>query len=389
MNQKFDNILSRQGNGSMKWEEAYIQKRFHIDDMSDVIPLFIADMDFPIDDHIQKALQELCQQPDFGYFHIQESFFESIIHWYQNIHHINIQKEWISPSIGTITSLHLACDMLARNQGVVIMPPIYGPFSNCSQLGKTIEVPLLYQDQRYYIDFVNLEKTFATQSVRVLMLCHPHNPGGRMWSKEELLQLVLLCKQYKIVILVDEIHSDIQLTNKEFVSMIEFEDQYDQIIVSTSPNKTFNISGLSTSFLLCASQELRQQYLQYFNRLHLGCNRIGIKMIEYVYTYGEDWYHELLAYLQKNVQFVVEKLKETNAIVMQPDCGFLVWVQLPNIQNVDQFVLDFAKETHVLVETGSRFVSHYEGFIRINVATSYALLQEAMNRFVAYYQKYQ
>lgn len=390
MNQKFDQILQRRNNGSMKWEDAYIQKRFQIEVNHDteIFPLFIADMDYALDEKIKKEMLKLYTQPDLGYFHIQDSFYESIVNWYDHIHHITISKDWIIPSIGTITSLNLACDMLARDQEIIIMPPVYGPFQNCSRVGKTISLPLICQNNRYYIDFENLEQILKTHHVRVLMLCHPHNPGGRMWSQDELQQLVDLCKLYQVIILVDEIHSDFNLTNQDFISMIEFSHQYDQIMVSASPNKTFNISGLSTSYMLCASPILKQQYIDYLNHLHIGCNRVGISMIELVYTYGEEWYHELIDYIRINVNMVIKTLEQAELKVMEPDCGYLVWVYLPHIENVDQFVLDLAKETHVLVETGSRFLSHYDGFIRINTATSYALLSEAMKRLVEFYKNY-
>ena len=140
--------------------------------------------------------------------------------------------------------------------------------------------------------------------------------------------------------------------------------------------------------MLCASPILKQQYIDYLNHLHIGCNRVGISMIELVYTYGEEWYHELIDYIRINVNMVIKTLEQAELKVMEPDCGYLVWVYLPHIENVDQFVLDLAKETHVLVETGSRFLSHYDGFIRINTATSYALLSEAMKRLVEFYKNY-
>lgn len=382
----FDNILNRRGNGSMKWEDEYIERRFQIKDTSQIYPLFIADMDFQMDETIKEKMFEYLKNPDLGYFHVQDSFYQSIVNWYQNIHHKTIQKEWIIPSIGTITTLNLLCDMLARDQEIVIMPPVYGPFQNCSRVGKTVSLPLLYENNRYHMDYIGLENILKTHQIKVLMLCHPHNPGGVMWSRQELQTLVDLCQKYHVIILVDEIHGDLQLTDKEFVSMIEFGEQYDQIIVSTSPNKTFNISALTTSFILCQSESLRQQYNDYLNHLHIGCNRMGIKMIELVYTYGQDWYKALLEYIKGNMNMTIACLKEAGMEVMLPDSGYLVWVHLPQIEDVDKFVLELAKDTHVLLETGSRFLSHYEGWVRINVATSQQLLEKAISLFVEYYK---
>lgn len=390
MSNQFENILKRRHNGSMKWEAPYIEKRFqvHIDDNTEIFPMFIADMDYQLDVEIKNQMISLYDNPDFGYFHILDSFYQSIIKWYDKIHHIKLKQEWLTASIGTITSLNLACDMLAREQEIIIMTPVYGPFQNCANVGHKVVLPLLYQNQRYEIDFDNLEDIFKIHDIRVLLICNPHNPGGRAWSKEELKRLVLLCKQYKVIILSDEIHGDIQVSNQKYTSLIEFSDLYDGIMVSTSPNKTFNISGLSTSFMICANPQIKQRYEDYLNHLHIGCNRMGIQMIEWVYTYGEKWYKELIQTIKNNLDIVKIRLKDTDITVMEPDCGFLVWIYLPHIKDVDQFVLDLARETHVFIETGSRFLENYQGWVRINVATSPSLVKEAIHRFVQFYQNY-
>lgn len=389
MNEQFNKIMDRRHNGSMKWEAPYIKKRFQIDidDHTEIFPMFIADMDFIMDEKIRNEMMKLYENPDFGYFHVQVSFYESIVNWYRDIHHIDIKKEWIVESVGTIASMHLACDMVARNKGVVYMTPVYGPFANCAKIGKGYKLPLLYQKGRYDIDFEGLERLLKNEEICVLLMCNPHNPGGRAWTRDELKHIVELCKEYHVTILSDEIHADVKI-NDSFVSLIEFSDLYDQMIVSSSPNKTFNISGLSTSFILCASQELRQRYIDYMGRLHIGVNRLGIDMIEIVYTYGNEWYQELVKVIQYNVEQVMNCLKITDIEVMKPDGGFLIWMKLPKVKDVDRFILDLAKETHVLLETGARFVDDYEGWIRVNVGTSPRLVQEAMERFVEFYNGY-
>lgn len=383
-------IMNRRNNSSMKWDYKYIKKRFliDVDDASTFYPLFIADMDFKMDKNIKEKLHQLVEEPDFGYYFTKESFFESIIDWYKDIHSIDIHKDWIVPSVGTIASMHLACDMLVNNEDVLIFTPVYGPFFNCAKIGNPKSLPLLLHNGQYSIDYVNLEKLFKEQNIKVLLFCNPHNPGGKTWDKDELYKLVLLCKQYNVTILSDEIHGDFILTEKKYTSLIEYSDIYDQIIVSTSPNKTFNISGLSTSFVLCANKELKARYESYLAKLHLGCNRLGMDMIEYVYTYGKDWYLDVLKVIKNNVNKIVEQAKEAGCEVMIPEGGFLVWVHLPGIKDVSQFILDLAKDTHVLLETGARFVDNYDGWVRINAATSSELVNTAMTLFKNYYKNY-
>ena len=383
-------IMNRRNNSSMKWDYKYIKKRFNIDvdDTSTFYPLFIADMDFKMDGQIKNKLHELVEEPDFGYFFTKEGFFESIIAWYKDVHSLDIHRDWIVPSVGTIASMHLACDMLIEDEDVLIMTPVYGPFLNCSKIGNPITLPLLLKDNQYTIDFENLEKTFQEHNIKVLLFCNPHNPGGKVWDNDELSKLMLLCRQYNVVILSDEIHGDFILTDKKYTSLIEFADIYDQIIISASPNKTFNISGLSTSFILCANKELKERYEAYLSKLHLGCNRLGMDMIEYVYTYGKNWYLDVLNTIKGNVNTIVEAAKEVNCDVMIPEGGFLVWVHLPKITDISSFILDLAKDTHVLLETGARFVDNYDGWVRINAATSPKIVNAAMDLFKNYYKNY-
>lgn len=388
MSEPFENLLERRGNGSMKWEKAYIQKRFGIWEDEHIYPLFIADMDYKMDERIHTHLLHAMNQPDFGYFHIQNGFYDSIMEWQKQIHHLELKKEWILPSIGTITSLNIACDLYARNENILMFTPVYGAFQKCAGVGSCVTLPLVLHDMRYDIDFDALEVLLKTKDIKALMFCNPHNPSGRVWKKEELQRLVMLCKQHQVYLFSDEIHSDIMISEEPFVSLFSFADEYDRILVSTSANKTFNLSGLCTSYLLCKNQTMREEIQAYLDRLHLSCNRIGVMMSEYAYSYGREWYEALLIELKSNIQLVKHSIKDTNIKIMEPESGYLVWMYLPNVSDIDEFVLALAKETHVLVESGSRFVDSYDGWIRINTATSTALLKAAMDVFVNFYNHY-
>lgn len=391
MKHDFNLMLERRYNGSMKWEASYINQRFqtHFTDEDKFYPLFIADMDFTMDQGIKDKLMEFVGAGDFGYFHVQDSFYTSIIKWHEDIHHTHIQKEWITPSIGTITSLHLLSDLFSKDKNILILTPVYGPFYSCAQLGKAHTMPLTYIDHEYVIDFEKLEKTFQKKHIHTLLFCNPHNPGGKAWSYDELNQLVGLCKKYNVMILSDEIHSDILISSKPFVSLVCFFDQYDRIFVSTSPNKTFNISGLSTSYTICSNEDLNQQFNNYLSSLHIGAQRLGIYMIEIVYNEGRKWYQGLLEYLRRNIEMTIFLLETTDMEVMKPDAGYLIWIHLPKVKNIDQFIMDLANQTHVLLETGSRFIENNEGWLRINTATNHDLLKEAIEKLMEFYNHYE
>lgn len=382
----YQEILDRHGNGSMKWERAYIKKRFEIDS-DDIYPMFIADMDYRMDETIHKKMLTLLKDCDFGYFHVQLSYFEAIVAWYQDVHHTKIKPEWIVPSVGTITTLHFACDCFVKGKGIATFTPIYGSFAGCLKMGTPIYLPLSVDEHGLYqIDFETLETEMKNGHIQALLLCSPHNPGGRVWTKAELKQIVTISKKYGVYLFADEIHSDFTLQG-EFTSLIEFADEYDRILVSSSPNKTFNISGLCGSYLVCANEKMRQVITAYMDHLHLGPNRFAIEMTQIVYTYGKERLFELKQIIQNNIDIVKDALKDEDVTIMDVQAGYLMWIKLNKIkaEDVDQFVIDLAKATHVLIERGSRFIDHYDNYIRLNVATSPKIVIEAMKRFKEYY----
>ena len=387
MNSQFEQLLERRGNGSMKWERSYIKKRFGIDRDDDIYPLFIADMDYCMDEEIYQKMKDWLTQPDFGYFHIQESYYESIIQWQKKVHHMDVNRTDIIASLGTVTSMNIACDIYAQEKGIAMLTPVYGSFAKCAGVGTCVMIPLALVAGRYELDLQAIEQAFITENVKVLLFCNPHNPSGRVWSRDELEAIVELCRAYHVVLLSDEIHSDLNLGEQPFVSLLEISREEDWIMVSTSPNKTFNLSGLTTSYILCKNQQMREAFQAYLDRLHLSCNRMGIMMSELVYRYGYTWLQQLTKQIQSNIRIVEVAMQQLPVQVMKPESGYLVWIYLPEIKDIDAFILALAKQTHVLIESGSRFVDHYDSWIRINVATSASLLQEAMNRLVAFYQK--
>lgn len=380
MNEK---IMDRFDNGSMKWEPSYIEKRFGVKvcKEDDMYPLFIADMDYEMSDELKSRLMDICKEPDFGYFHIQESFYDSIISWYHGL----IQREWIFASLGTVTSINIFCELYARGENILMMTPIYGSFKNLGAIGNIVTCPLVLKEMRYEIDFSLLEEKM--KDCKVFVLCNPHNPSGRVWTREEISKMVLLCKKYDVILLSDEIHSDFHTSDCQFTSIYEFFDLYDKMVVSSSANKLFNISSLTTSYILCPNAMMRNDFDGFLNRMHLSYNRMGIEMTTIAYTYGRNWANQLNQMIKENIKLVEEILQGSGMELMKPDSGYLVWIYLPNVTDVDAFVRKLACETHVFLETGSRFIENYKGFIRLNVATSRSLLCQALALFKDFYVK--
>lgn len=390
MKNKIAILKNRKNKGSKKWNPDYINKRFKIDATEEIYPLFIADMDYRHSETIIQGLQELIERDDFGYFDISNAYLESIVNWHQKVHNHTLKKEWIIPANGTIAGLHIAAAALMDKVKILVLTPVYGGFKALTEeFGNRITFPLDDHHNNYELDIYKFEETIKKQEIETLLFCNPHNPSGKVWEKEELELIVNICKKHSVTILSDEIHADLLREDKIFTSMIYFQDTYDQIVISTSANKTFNISGLGASYLITSNQELKENIQKTMAKFHIEINRFGMEATRIVYEEGFDWYKAVLTEINQNLELVKNTLQSLDLQIMIPEAGYLIWIKLPNIKNIDNYVLELAKDTGVLLETGSRFIANYDGFIRLNVATDKNLLQEAMEKFKEHYLHYQ
>ena len=386
----FEEILDRKDNGSKKWSREYINKRFKISDEENY-PLFIADMDYKLPEEIINPINELITKGDFGYFDVRDSFYDSVIWWYKKNYSCSIKKEWIVPSIGALSSMHLIVEKIFnKKDNLLIFTPVYGPFKEVviNNNMNLYKYKLKIHKDRYYIDFKELNEFIKKNNINGIIFCNPHNPSGRCWSKDELDKLVSLCKQNNIKIISDEVHGDLVLGENKFNSLSGYLEENDNIIVISSPNKTFNIAGLNISTFLCGNPELKLILENEFNNRKLHVNRFGIEVLTICYNTGFQWVEALRKNIKENMDMVINKIDIEGVEIMMPESGYLLWVKLDKVNDVDKFILELAKEKKVLLETGSRFINDYEGFVRINVATSKSILEEAMDRFVDFYKEY-
>ncbi|MEQ7221800.1 MalY/PatB family protein [Vagococcus fluvialis] len=384
----FDKILSREGNGSKKWNREYINSRFG-EVPKNIYPFFIADMDFSLPKEIHEEVTRELSHGDFGYFDLQESYYESIVRWYKQTKDITLQKEWLLPSVGTVSSMHFIAKTV-ENPVFATLTPVYGSFKKLSDYyGKLVEIPLLWNEGKYEISFELFEKYMIQNNINVILFCNPHNPSGQLWSFEELEQLVSLCKKYDVLIMSDEIHSDLCKRESNFISLIHFFDRYKNIVISNSPNKAFNLSGLNSSYIITHNNELLKKINYEHEKLHISVNRVGAKYTEVVYRKGIEWLENLEDYLENNIDLLISILDLPGIHVVSPESGYLIWIELENIKDVDLFVRKLAQKTGVLIETGSRFISNYGSFVRINVATSQRILEKGMLEFKEFYLSYE
>lgn len=381
-------IENRKDYHSKKWNPDYINKRFKIQTDKKIYPLFIADMDFAHSEQLINKFHAIINRDDYGYFDIPDSFYQSIISWQEKIHQREIKRDWIIPANGTIAAMHMVAEALMKEDNFLLLTPVYGGFKDLTtEFGKSHTLALKSQNNSYELDLKEFEETILKHSIQTLVFCNPHNPSGKVWSYEELLGIVKVCKKHQVKILSDEIHADLLRADQRFISMIDFHELYNQIIVSTSANKSFNLSGLNASFLLTANSTYKKQIEKTLKKYHINTNRIGMEFTRIAYESGEKWLSKIKETIDFNLKNVQNILENTDLQVMIPQSSYLVWVKLPKVKDVDQYILKLAKDTGVLLETGSRFINDYQGYIRINVACDSDLLEEAMLKFKAHYQE--
>jgi cystathionine beta-lyase len=379
----FDVVVPRQGTGSRKWDA--VAAVFGADD---VLPLWIADMDFSSPSAVTECLRKRTEHSIFAYNTQEESLFTSFIDWCRRRYGWDVKREWILVAPGVVPSIILSILALTEpGDGVIIQPPVYPPFfSSIRDNGRTVvENPLLNRAGRYEMDFVDLEAKLADPQNKLLLLCSPHNPVGRVWSRAELQRLYELCQQYGVDVLADEIHNDLVYSgHKHTVFASLGQPVCKESVTFMAASKTFNIAGLNSSFIIAPCKRRREQIFSWLNRLHMTRNNLfGVLAVEAAYSKGEAWLDELLPYLEKNadrlVQFIHERLPKLK--VYKPEGTYLVWLDFrayfATSQELDVFLI---KQAKVGLNSGKNFGSPGEGFARLNLATQQSVLLEALTR---------
>jgi len=382
MKYDFDTVINRKGSGSVKWDRAD-----NLYKVSDVIPMWVADMDFKSPPAIIKSLKKVAGVGIFGYTMAPDSYCEAIIAWMKKRHSWEIQKDWIVFTPGVVPALRLLVKTFTQpGDQVIVQTPVYYPFFDAIKDNgcELLDNPLLLQDEQYVMDFDDLEHKI-TPRTKMIILCSPHNPISRVWTAEELKQLGELCLHHNILVISDEIHSDIVYSGFKHVPFTKVSNEFsNNAIVCTATSKTFNLPGLRTSNIIISSPELRKRFTSVMRNCGMAPpNMFGIAATEAAYRYGESWLKQLLAYLQGNIelfqQFTAERLPGLK--VIQPQGTYLLWLDFRDcrieISQLDYFLRERAR---VGLESGEQFGCKDAGFRRMNIGCPRATLNEAMDR---------
>jgi cystathionine beta-lyase len=377
----FDQVIARDGTASVKYDGCAANFG-----TSDVLPLWVADMDFAAPEAITKALAQRAVHPIYGYTFYPESMFDSLIAWLKMRHGWVVQRDWIVMAPGVVTSLFAAVIAFAeQGEGVIVQPPVYFPFFSAvtTNQRRLIENPLSLEEGCYRIDFEHLEHC-AAEGAKLLLLCSPHNPVGRVWSKAELDQLLDIARRYDLTILSDEIHADLVYPGEQHITLAMLANDNDKIITAIAPSKTFNIPGLGLSALIVPNAAQRVKLKKVFDTLHLSnTNLFSIAAFEASYRGGGAWLDHLLIYLRNNRDFVSDYLMKNLPTIrlIQPQGTYLLWLDCRGLEMSDlQLSEFFVKQAKVGLSPGRSFGKGGSGFMRLNLASPRCIIAEALTR---------
>lgn len=383
----FDQPIDRKGTASVKWDSTP-----EIFGQSNLLPMWIADMDFPSPMPVIDALKRRAEHGFFGYTSRPDSFYKAIEKWMKKKHGWQIKREWICTSPGIVTGLSLLINTFTDpGDKVIVQPPVYYPFINLIKNNgrEVVYNPLRYRtdlnEATYEMDFDDLKQKIVNTGAKMLILCSPHNPVGRVWTKEELKRLGELCLEHQVLVVSDEVHSEIIFPNHCHTPFPLVSKSFElSSIVCVSPSKTFNLAGLHTSVIIIPNAQLRERYLSILERFSLNkVNIFGTVALESAYKYGEDWLNQLLTYLYQNVLYLSDYIRERipKIKVIKPQGTYLVWLDCRELgmddQQLEQFMIGKA---NVALRHGYLFGPGGEGFVRINIACPRSILHEGLKR---------
>jgi cystathionine beta-lyase len=381
----FDELIVRENTDCVKYDLRELF--FGIDD---VVPMWVADMDFRTPDFIIDAIKSRLDHEILGYSIRGENFNDAIAAWMKKRHDWEIQKEWISFSPGVVPAVNMIVLAFTEpGDKIIVQPPVYFPFFMAIENNgrKKVENPLKLENGRLYMDFDDLR--MKAKDAKVIILSHPHNPGGSVWTKEELTVLAEICIENDVLMVSDEIHSDLLFDGFRHIPLASVSDEAAQLTITcNAPSKTFNLAGLATSYLIIQNKELLNGYNKMLNdKLHVNMgNLFGPIALKAAYEHGDAWLKQLLDYVWANVCYVDEYLKnhipQIKAII--PESTYMIWLDCRELGLKGDALKDFfITKAKVGFNDGRVFGTGGEGFMRINVACPRVLVEQAMEQIKA------
>jgi len=383
MNYNFDTIVERRNTNSLKYDFAVERGK-----PSDILPLWVADMDFQAPSEVLEALQKSVSHGIFGYSDAKTEYFDVIHDWFYRNFNWDIKSEWMIKTLGIVYAIAQAVRAFTNEgDGVLIQQPVYYPFRGMilANNRKLVVNSLTYADCNYSINFEDFEQQIITNKVKLFILCNPHNPVGRVWNVDELTKIGELCLKHDVIILSDEIHCDFIYPGFQHTVFANIREDFAQITITcTAPSKTFNLAGLQISNIFIKNEALREKFINEMVRSgYSQPNSLGLVACKAAYQYGEPWLKELRAYLLQNLNFVRDFLREKLPMVtlIEPQGTYLIWLDFSALNlspgEMKSLIVDKA---NLWLDPGHMFGKEGTGFERINIACPREILKKALEQ---------
>lgn len=383
ISRNFDRIIPREGTGAVKleWREQLFGRE-------DVIPMWVADMDFAVPPCVSEAIRKRAEHPIYGYTALTDGYYEAIIGWQRRRLGWEIQKEWIFFTPGVVTALNLLVETFTRpGDGVIVQPPVYFPFFwAVERNGRKLLLNRLREENGIYgIDWEDLE-TQVRSGAKMLILCSPHNPVSRAWTRGELERLGRLCLEHGVLVLSDEIHGDLAMPGHTHIPMATLSEEIAKnTITCIAPSKTFNLAGLFTSSVIIPDEALRKKYQETQDRIHLSPNIFGMVASEAAYTHGDEWLEALLSCISHNASLVEQAFSQRlpRVKVSPLQATYLLWLDFREFGLNDEEVgKTLAEKAGVGLSPGKMFGPGGEGFQRMNIGCPRPILEQALEKII-------
>lgn len=381
---RFDEIINRKQTQSIKWDK--LKDIYQLEQTDDILPMWVADMDFAAPEAMVKAIEQRLATKIFGYTYADEEVKLAVSQWFQLRHHWMIDttsilfKQGVVPAIATIIETFTKAD-----DKIAMCTPVYPPFFNIptAQTREVVTCDLIEEDGHYTLDFVALEQLFI-DGARLFILCNPHNPIGIVWSRAQLERIVALCVQYDVYLLSDEIHADI-LFKGPYTPILTVQGvEKAKVIVCVAPTKTFNVAGIQLAMMIAPNEEIRKPLeLNALHHAEMGPNIFALDATKALYTDGAEWLDTLLIYLKRNIDYVVAELNALEGISVQPPDGtYLMWIDTRATNIEEKTLMDrLLSIGKIALEPGSKYGNAGTGFFRMNIACPLSAVEDGVERF--------
>ncbi|MFF2886929.1 MalY/PatB family protein [Paenibacillus sp. NPDC057967] len=387
MKYNFDEIIRRTGTNAVKWEPEKLKSLTGSEPEEDIIPMWVADMDFRSPQPVVDALLKRAEHGIFGYCMPHDSYYDALKWWLKERHDWEIRKEWVRLMPGIVPSLGFLIRALSEEgDHVIIQQPVYHPFRRMAEKNNRVIMnnALRLEEGVYRIDLEDFEQKATNPKTKLFILSNPHNPVGRVWHEDELRALGEICIRHGVIVISDEIHQDFILNGSHTVYARLGEAFANNSVICTAPSKTFNLSGLSTSNIIIPNLEIKQKLEDELQKSHIGMiNLFGIVALTAAYSEGgAEWLEQLIEYLRGNLAYMDSFIRENMPKVklIQPEATYVAWLDFREVTANHEDLVCKMKESNVLLNEGTMFGDEGAGFMRINFAAPRSVLKTALER---------